>query len=219
MIKVIVIEGQQLMREGIRALLSNADDIEVIYLAGSKEEIDTLFTKECVDIVLLDVDIENVNPIELMRTLKKQYPNLKVIMMTNELNEKHIFDGISAGADAFVQKNLDIQNFIRMIHDVHKGQQLFSGDVARLVASRIRSFSYSEEDFLEYKLRTKDIYLSKRERDVAYLMMKSYNNQQIADKLKLTEGTVKNYISTIYAKLDMNKRRDVQDFLLNLTED
>lgn len=207
------------MREGIRALLSNADDIEVIYLAGSKEEIDTLFTKECVDIVLLDVDIENVNPIELMRTLKKQYPNLKVIMMTNELNEKHIFDGISAGADAFVQKNLDIQNFIRMIHDVHKGQQLFSGDVARLVASRIRSFSYSEEDFLEYKLRTKDIYLSKRERDVAYLMMKSYNNQQIADKLKLTEGTVKNYISTIYAKLDMNKRRDVQDFLLNLTED
>lgn len=207
------------MREGIRALLSNADDIEVIYLAGSKEEIDTLFTKECVDIVLLDVDIENVNPIELMRTLKKQYPNLKVIMMTNELNEKHIFDGISAGADAFVQKNLDIQNFIRMIHDVHKGQQLFSGDVARLVASRIRSFSYSEEDFLEYKLRTKDIYLSKRERDVAYLMMKSYNNQQIADKLKLTEGTVKNYISTIYAKLDMNKRRDVENFLLNLTED
>ena len=207
------------MREGIRALLSNADDIEVIYLAGSKEEIDTLFTKECVDIVLLDVDIENVNPIELMRTLKKQYPNLKVIMMTNELNEKHIFDGISAGADAFVQKNLDIQNFIRMIHDVHKGQQLFSGDVARLVASRIRSFSYSEEDFLEYKLRTKDIQLSKRERDVAFLMMKSYNNQQIADKLKLTEGTVKNYISTIYAKLNMNKRRDVQDFLLNLTED
>ena len=207
------------MREGIRALLSNADDIEVIYLSGSKEEIDTLFTKECVDIVLLDVDIENVNPIELMRTLKKQYSNVKVIMMTNELNEKHIFDGISAGADAFVQKNLDIQNFIRMIHDVHRGQQLFSGDVARLVASRIRSFSYSEEDFLEYKLRTKDIYLSKRERDVAFLMMKSYNNQQIADKLKLTEGTVKNYISTIYAKLNMNKRRDVQDFLLNLTED
>ena len=207
------------MREGIRALLSNADDIEVIHLAGSKEEIDVLCLKEYVDVVLMDVDIENVNPIELLRTLKKQYSNVKVIMMTNELNEKHIFDGISAGADAFVQKNLDIQNFIRMIHDVHRGQQLFSGDVARLVASRIRSFSYSEEDFLEYKLRTKDIYLSKRERDVAFLMMKSYNNQQIADKLKLTEGTVKNYISTIYTKLNMNKRRDVQDFLLNLTED
>src|SRR5699024_5268108 len=141
------------MREGIRALLSNADDIEVIYLAGSKEEIDTLFTKECVDVVLLDVDIENVNPIELMKTLKAQYSNVKVIMMTNELNEKHIFDGISAGADAFVQKNLDIQNLIRMIHDVHKGQQLFSGEVARLLANRIRNFSYSEEDFLEYKLR------------------------------------------------------------------
>lgn len=207
------------MREGIRALLSNADDIEVIYLAGSKEEIDTLFTKECVDIVLLDVDIENVNPIELMRTLKKQYPNLKVIMMTNELNEKHIFDGISAGADAFVKKNLGMQNFIRMIHDVHKGQQLFSGEIARLIASRIRNFTYSEEDFLEYKLRTKDIQLSKRERDVAYFMMKDCTNQEIASKLKLTEGTVKNYISTIYAKLDMNKRRDVQKFLLNLTED
>src|SRR5699024_5542524 len=140
------------MREGIRALLSNADDIEVIHLAGSKEEIDVLCLKEYVDVVLMDVDIENVNPIELLRTLKKQYSNVKVIMMTNELNEKHIFDGISAGADAFVQKNLDIQNFIRMIHDVHRGQQLFSGDVARLVASRIRSFSYSEEDFLEYKL-------------------------------------------------------------------
>ena len=206
------------MREGIRALLSNADDIEVIYLAGSKEEIDTLFTKECVDIVLLDVDIENVNPIELMRTLKKQYSNVKVVLMTSELNEKHIFDGVSAGADAFVQKNLDTQNLIRMIHDVYNGQQLFSGEVAKLLASRIRNFSYSEEDFLEYKLRTKDIQLSKRERDVAFLMMKSYNNQQIADKLKLTEGTVKNYISTIYAKMNMNKRQDVKDFLLYLTE-
>ena len=207
------------MREGIRALLSNADDIEVIYLAGTKEETDILFTKESVDVVLLDVDIENVNPIELMRTLKTQYPNVKVVMMTNELNEKYIFDGISAGADAFIQKNLDIQNLIRMIHDVHKGQQFFSGEIARLLASRIRNFSYSEEDFLEYKLRTKDIQLSKRERDVAYFMMKGYNNQQIADKLKLTEGTVKNYISTIYAKFNMNKRRDVQDFLINLTED
>src|SRR5699024_3619888 len=152
--------------------------------------IDTLFTKEHVDVVLLDVDIENVNPIELLRALKVQYSNVKVVMMTNELNEKHIFEGISAGVNAFVQKNLDIQNLSRMIHDVHKGQQLFSGEVARIVASRIRNFSYSEEDFLEYKLRTKDIQLSKRERDVAYLMMKGYNNQQIADKLKLTEGTV-----------------------------
>ena len=216
-----MIEGQQLMREGIHALLSNADDIEVIHLAGSKEEIGILFTKKCVDVdvVLLDVEIDSIEPIGLLEALKVEYSNVKVIMMTNELNEKYIFDGVSAGADAFVQKNLDIQNFIRMIYDVHKGQQLFSGEIARLLASRIRSFSYSEEDFLEYKLRTKDIYLSKRERDVAYLMMKSYNNQQIADKLKLTEGTVKNYISTIYAKLDMNKRRDVENFLLNLTED
>ena len=112
-----------------------------------------------------------------------------------------------------------MQNFIRMIHDVHKGQQLFSGEIARLIASRIRNFTYSEEDFLEYKLRTKDIQLSKRERDVAYFMMKDCTNQEIASKLKLTEGTVKNYISTIYAKLDMNKRQDVQKFLLNLTED
>lgn len=215
----MVIEGQQLMREGIRALLSNTENIEVIGLAGSKEEINFLFTKEAVDVVLLDVDIENVNPIELMRTLKVQYSDVKVVMMTNELNEKHIFDGISAGADAFVKKNLGMQNFIRMIHDVHKGQQLFSGEIARLIASRIRNFTYSEEDFLEYKLRTKDIQLSKRERDVAYFMMKDCTNQEIASKLKLTEGTVKNYISTIYAKLDMNKRRDVQKFLLDLTED
>jgi len=213
-----VIEGQRLMREGIRVLLSNTDDIEVIHLAGSKEEVETIFSKEYVDVVLLDVDIENVNPIELMRTLKKQYSNVKVVLMTSELNEKHIFDGVSAGADAFVQKNLDTQNLIRMIHDVYNGQQLFSGEVAKLLASRIRNFSYSEEDFLEYKLRTKDIQLSKRERDVAFLMMKSYNNQQIADKLKLTEGTVKNYISTIYAKMNMNKRQDVKDFLLYLTE-
>lgn len=215
----MIVEGQQLMREGIRALLANADDIEVIHLAGAKEEVASMFLTEYVDVVLLDADIENIDPIELMKELKILYPNVKVVFMTNELNEKHIFDGISAGADGFVLKNLDIDNLIRTIHDVHKGQQLFSGDIAKLLASRIRNFSYSEEDFLEYRLRSKDIQLSKRERDVAYLMMKSHNNQQIADKLKLTEGTVKNYISTIYAKLNMNKRREVQDYLLNLTED
>src|SRR5699024_11283695 len=91
----MVVEGQQLMREGIRALLANADDIEVIHLVGAKEEVESMFVIEHVDVVLLDADIENIDPIELMKELKTIYPNVKVIFMTNELNEKHIFDGIS----------------------------------------------------------------------------------------------------------------------------
>src|SRR5699024_7247697 len=146
----MVVEGQQLMREGTRALLANADDIVAIHLVGTTQEEQPIFLTECVDVVLLDADIENIDPIELMKELKVTHPNVKVVFMTNELNEKHIFDGISAGADGFVLKNLDINNLIRTIHDVYKGQQLFSGDVAKLLASRMRNCSYSEEDLLEY---------------------------------------------------------------------
>lgn len=212
----MVIEGQQLMREGLKALLSSDEDIEVVALAANADEAKVLFNENKPDVLLMDVNIREINGIEITRYMKEKYPEVKVVLLSNDTSEKQIFDGIASGADAFLMKDLDINHLIRSIKDIYKGGTVISGEVARIVAKRIKEFHYDEEHLLEYKLRSIKIQLSKRENEIAYLLMKSYSNHAIAERLNLSEGTVKNYISTIYSKLNLHRRQDVKGFLTEI---
>lgn len=95
---------------------------------------------------------------------------------------------------------------------------VISGQVARVITSHLLQMDYKRKDFLKFKLRSKDIELSKREHDVAYLLMEGRTNEEISDELGLTMGTIKNYISTVYARLNLNKRKDVQEYLQNFVD-
>lgn len=216
MIKVMIIEGQQLMREGLKALLSSSEDIEIIGLAANTDEAQRLFKANKPDVILMDVNIKDIDGVTVTYYMKDRHPEIKIVLLSTETSEKQIFDGIASGADSYLMKDFDINHLTRSIREIVQGGTVISGEVAKIVAKRIKEFHYDEEHLLEYKLRAVDVKLSKRESQIAFMLMKNYSNQNIADRLNLSEGTVKNYISTVYSKVDLHRRQDVRAFLMKL---
>ncbi|PAV31099.1 DNA-binding response regulator [Virgibacillus profundi] len=216
MISVLLVEDQQLFREGVHALIATVDDMDVVGMASNGEEATQLMKKSQADIVIMDIHMPNVDGIKATIHLKDNYPSVKVILLTTFAEEDLIITGLAAGADGFLLKSLDRARLIRSIRDVYDDQVVLSGEAAKILATMIVDIKYNKKDLLEKKLVNRNINLSNRELDIAYLMMNGSTNKLIAQKLFLSEGTIKNYISELYNKLNLRSRKDVIDFLLEL---
>lgn len=216
MIKVLLVEDQRLFREGMNALIANEDDIEVVGMAQHGQDAIEQMEKLQPDVVLMDVHMPEVDGIKATIYIKENYPKTKVILLTTYPEEDLIITGISIGADGFLVKSIDKERLIRSIRDVYENQIVLAGEAARILAKRIEGFNYDKKEILDRKLKYRNIYLTGREIDVALLLMDGMTNNDIAQKLYLSQGTVKNYISEVYQKLDLRNRKDVIVFLHGL---
>lgn len=216
MIKVLLVEDQRLFREGINALIANEDDIEVVGMAQHGQDAIEQIEKLQPDVVLMDVHMPEVDGIKATIYIKENYPKIKVILLTTYPEEDLIITGISIGADGFLVKSIDRERLIRSIRDAYENQIVLAGEAARILAKRIEGFNYDKKEILDRKLKYRNIYLTGREIDVALLLMDGMTNNDIAQKLYLSQGTVKNYISEVYQKLDLRNRKDVIVFLHGL---
>lgn len=216
MIKVLLVEDQRLFREGMNALIANEDDIEVVGMAQHGQDAIEQIEKLQPDVVLMDVHMPEVDGIKATIYIKGNYPKIKVILLTTYPEEDLIITGISIGADGFLVKSIDKERLIRSIRDAYENQIVLAGEAARILAKRIEGFNYDKKEILDRKLKYRNIYLTGREIDVALLLMDGMTNNDIAQKLYLSQGTVKNYISEVYQKLDLRNRKDVIVFLHGL---
>ncbi|MEC5423410.1 response regulator transcription factor [Virgibacillus sp. C22-A2] len=218
MIKVMLIEDQRLFREGIKALIQRTDDIQVVGMADSGKAAIELIDKKQPDIILMDINSSDVDGIRTTRVIKKTYPDVKVIMLSQHAKEDLVLQGISAGVDGFLLKRLFADSLVRSIRDAYRGETVLSGYVARVIVERIRELTLDKKELLEGSLKNQGYQFTNREIDIAYLLAEGNTNKQIAVKLFLGEGTVKNYISQIYAKLGIHSRKDTVSFFRNITK-
>ncbi|WP_163969635.1 response regulator transcription factor [Oceanobacillus halotolerans] len=216
MIRVLVVEDQLLVREGIQALLEKVEDMEIIGTASNGYEAIQHVQKSPPDVVLMDIHMPKLDGIKATLHLKEHFPNVKVILLTTFAEEDRIITGINVGADGFLLKRLDVNHIVRSIRDAYEGQMVIVGEAARILAKNIRDAKYNKKEVLNRKLQVRYIYLSKRELDVAYALMEEMTNKQMAQKLFLGEGTIKNYISEVYTKLGIRNRNDAIAFLQSL---
>lgn len=219
MIRVLLVEDQQLVIDGVKALLAREDDVDVVGLACNGEDAIRQLDAKRPDIVLMDIHMPQVDGINATAYIKNRYANIKVILLTACLEEERVISGLNAGADGFLLKNLDAKRLIRSIRDAYTGQVVLSGEVAKMLARIMRNIKYDKKDILAQKLTGRNIHLSKRELDIAYLLMKEVSNKHMADQLFLSEGTIKNYVSTIYGKLGLDTRKEAVVFLQSLLEE
>ncbi|MEW9676278.1 response regulator transcription factor [Lentibacillus sp. L22] len=218
MIKVMLVEDQRLFREGVQAILDKTDDIQVIGIAENGEaairEIDKReVDKTRPDVVLMDIHMPNMDGIRTTVYLKEHYPDIKVVILTSDADEDTVIRGISVGADGFLLKALYADSLIQVIRDAARGQTVLSGEVARILATRIRELTMNKKQILAKRLENRGLYFSTRELDIAYLIMEGHTNKHIAHQLYLGEGTVKNYISEIYHKINIRHRAKAVEFL------
>ena len=199
-IRVIIADDHQLIREGIRQILELEDNIAVVGQACNGEEAFCMVRELEPDIILLDINMPKINGIETLKRIKDMGIKTKVIILTIHEDKEYILKTLKLGADAYMLKDLSADSLIKGIQEVAKGKRYIQSNVANLV----KEFSNYEEyhDSNINKINS----LTRREYEVLILIAEGLNNKDIADNLYISEKTVKNHVSNIFKKLDINDR-------------
>ncbi len=198
-IKVLLVDDHVLIREGIRQILELEDDIKVICQASDGEEGYQKALELKPDVILLDINMPNVSGIETLRKLKDIGIDSKIIMLTIHDDREYILRTLNLGADGYIVKDSNADSFIKAIRHVMKGKTYIQPRIAEVVES-LKEDNYKDANI--EKINS----LTRREFEVLTLISEGLNNKAIANEIFISEKTVKNHISSIFKKLELNDR-------------
>jgi DNA-binding NarL/FixJ family response regulator len=218
MIRVLILEERRLLKEGIEALIDQADDISTIR-AGSNTSVMKTIENERPDVILMDLDVPGDNAIQVMVQIKDLNPDVKVILLTTEIVSKLIIRAIHKGADGILLKGLCKEQLLRVIREAYEGEHILSGKIAGVLVQKVKETMFDKKQMLAAALANRNIYLNKGQLEVGYLLSKGYSNIEMSEKLHFTDSTIKNYVSDIYAKIRIRNRAEARDFLQKIVKE
>jgi DNA-binding NarL/FixJ family response regulator len=193
-IRIIIVDDHQLIRDGLKALLSGFDDIEIIAEAGSAEEFLQKLKSVGADVVLIDISLPGMSGIRLTEQLSTLTPVLKVLILSMHLNDEYISSALKAGALGYLAKNTTRDELITAIRTVASGKKYLGREVSDVITSGyIRRIKV--DDALEKEL------LSKREIEILKLIAEGLGNKEISEKLFISIRTVESHKNHIMQKL------------------
>ena len=200
-LRVLIVDDHEVVRLGLRTLLSNQADIIVVDEAASAQEAVEKTMQYHPNVVVMDIRMPGRNGIEACKDIKAELPDVHIIMLTSYAEDEMLFDAISAGAAGYVLKQGGSEDLIRAIRRVGQGDALLDPAVTQRVLARVRQATRQEQaaafaDLTEQELR------------VLGLVSKGRTNKGIAKALFLGEGTVRNYVSSILSKLSLTNRAE-----------
>lgn len=198
-IKILIADDHPVVREGLSAMLSKEQDIQVVGEAGNGAEAINKAKELQPDIVLMDLRMPEVDGVEAMRQIGTENPDIKFIVLTTYDNDEYIFKGIEAGARAYLLKDAPREELFKAIRAVYRGESLIQPAIAGKVLERFAELSR--------QARVPDA-LSERELEVLRLMAKGAANKEIAAGLYISESTVKTHIQSIFQKLGVSDRTE-----------
>ena len=200
MTKVLIVDDQELIRESLSIVLGSEADFEIAGVAENGQIAMDKTIKLRPDVILMDLHMPLMDGVEATRHIKKLFPEVKVIILTTFQELEYVREALAAGAEGYLLKAIHPKDLAAGIRLVHHGGTLINQEVAKqLVADWIAPASKTQKG--------KNYDLTEREKEVLQELAKGGTNKEIARKLYLTEGTVKNYISNIYSKLDVSGRQ------------
>jgi len=199
MIRVLICDDQDVVREGLRTILNTVPGIEVVALAEDGARAVELFERHKPDLVLMDLNMPGVNGIQATRQLHDKHPDARVVALTTYDADEWVLDAIRAGAVGYLLKDTPRAGLIKAIEGTVSGQTFVDPSVAGKLFNHI-----SGKTMVQGTTVAAD--LSPRERDVLKLVARGLSNSDIAERLFLSEGTVRNYVSSILAKLGVTDR-------------
>ncbi|CAN7270939.1 response regulator [Paenibacillus sp. LjRoot56] len=207
-LKLLLVDDQDLIRESLHIVLGMDPDIEVVGLAENGHVAVKLSEEVQPDVVLMDIHMPIMDGVEATRQIKATWPHIRVIILTTFQEIGYVVDALSAGAEGYLLKAIHPKDLATGIKWVHQGGTLIPHDIAKMLVQQARDggSGASTEDKEESNVRTETYGLSERELQVLHSIADGLNNREIAEKLFLSEGTVKNYISNIYSKMDVRDR-------------
>ncbi len=199
MMRVLLVDDQRLVREGLRVLLEMEPEIEVVFEAENGAQALEVYARHRPHVVLMDIRMPGMDGVEATRRLLQMDPQARVLILTTFDDDVYVLEGLRAGARGYLLKDASREELMAALRTVAAGGALFAPRVAETALEAL-----SRESAPRPTGRVEP--LTEREQEILRLMAQGLNNKQIAERLHLAHGTVKNYVSRILAKLGVENR-------------
>lgn len=224
-LKVIIADDQDLIRESLKIVLDINEDIQVVGMACNGMELLQLLEKQPADIILMDVRMPQLDGVQATKAVKEKYPATKIIILTTFDDDEYVFNGLKYGASGYLLKGISVPDLTEAIRKVAAGEAMLNKDIVTKVVKlfaensslvqlgenvpEIISPAEQQERQSKFAIQVDELgvrELSKTERNIAKLVGRGFSNKEIAQYMKLSEGTVRNSLSTALSKLDLRDR-------------
>jgi two-component system response regulator NreC len=209
-IKIILVEDHEIVREGIKLILSDRPEISIIGDVGNAMELFKLLKKDQPDVILMDIELPGISGIEIIKILSNDYPKIKPLILSMSIDENTIFYSIKAGTKGFLHKNATQQELLTAINCIYEGKEYFSQKVSDIM---IKSYA----DKAKHGLKISDLpdkVLSTREIEILKYIKDGLSNPEISEKCLISIRTVEGHKDHMKRKLRLRKGSDLIRYAL-----
>ena len=204
MIKILIADDQELIRHSLKIILEKEPGMQVIDSAGDGKSVIRSIRKEQPDVVLMDIRMPEMDGVQCTKIIKESHPDIKIIILTSFDNDEYILNALRDGASGYLLKGITIDELVDAIHKVYSGSAMINPNIAQKFIELYSEMAKNNQFIQVEKKAVKDV--TDYEWDVIKHVAKGLSNKEIALKLKLSEGTVRNYVSNILNKLNLRDR-------------
>ncbi|MEK5230791.1 response regulator transcription factor [Lysinibacillus sp. FSL K6-0232] len=208
MTKIIIVDDHQLFREGVKRILDFEDTFDVVAEGDDGTDVVTLYAENGPDVVLMDINMPGKNGVEATSELIHEFPDAKVIMLSIHDDETYVTHALKSGALGYMLKEMDADEIVEAIKVVANGGSYLHPKVTKNLVAEFRRLSEHENkgNFHQTEIRRPFHLLTKRECEVLQLLTDGQSNRTIGETLFISEKTVKNHVSSILQKMNVNDR-------------
>lgn len=204
MIKLLIADDQELIRQSLSIVLENDKELNVIDTASNGQEVIVSVRKSKPDVILMDIRMPKIDGVQCTKIIKENYPDIKIIVLTTFDDDEYVYNALKYGASGYLLKGISMEGLINAIKTVFKGQAMINPDIATKV---VRLFSkMAKADYTIIVDEEKEKSLSNTELKIIQEVGRGASNKEIADHLNLSEGTVRNYLSAVLNKVELRDR-------------
>jgi two-component system response regulator DevR len=204
--RLLVVDDHEVVRQGLVALLDRREDFQVVAEAGTMAEAIAAANRFEPDMIVMDVRLPDGSGIEACREIRAEHPQTRVVMLTSYPDEEAVLSAIIAGASGYLLKQIRGRDLVAALQSVGRGDSLLDPAVTERVLERVRrAASGGEQDELSQ--------LTAQERKILLLVAEGKTNKEIAAEVFLSDKTVKNYVSSILSKLNLERRAQAAAFV------
>ena len=202
-IKVMIVDDQVILAEGIKSVLETDGGLEVIGIAADGFQALSQMRENLPDVALMDIRMPNMNGVVATQRIKSEFPSVKVVILTTFDDSDYILNAINNGASGYLLKDIGGSALIDAVKNAHKGDTILPSKIAKRITDAAKNIVSDRE------IRLKRAFgFSDREVEIVLMVYEGFTNRQISAALKLTEGTTRNYVSAVYEKLGAENRSD-----------
>ncbi len=206
MIKVMIADDQELIRDSLKIVLEQNGDMQVSALASDGQECLDLIEQDRPDVILMDVRMPEVDGVQATRIIKEKYPQVSIIILTTFDDDEYVFNALKYGASGYMLKGVSVSELSNAIRTVASGGAMINPEVVTKVVKLFSQMAKKGGSASTVETLGGAELFSRTERNIALLVGHGLSNKEIADQLSLSEGTVRNGLSSVLSKLGLRDR-------------